>query len=315
MKPATLLLLGSTILIGACSAAGQGSSVSRDAGIVPPVIGGSDDLRRGVEPPADPDKIRIATVNLKAGPEGGVTKIRGTALMEAAQSYGSQMGYARRAWEIAGRLETRSSQLSGVFDFGRVVSAAPVQAGVIVPPVASRSFDAFTVNADGTEASVADEYLTIVKPGRIAPVAPTWRDYLIFAAPTPEDPPRSLQPTDANELKKFRDWFSQGWKAGVELADAEFSDRLARLQRDYGGMMQYRRLVALGMMDRMVLADADFGVTGGGNEMRIGSRTVQITSEASFRAEPDRWTLRSVKERNGLIAEIGELPSINAIMY
>ncbi|MEP3665210.1 MAG: type IV secretory system conjugative DNA transfer family protein, partial [Roseibium sp.] len=153
----------SVSLLAVLSACAQAPGAGVDtASIVPPSIGEGDNLRTGVAPPAGPGSVNIKVVDQSKGrAEGEVSKIRSGALQEAAQSYGSQMGYARRAWEIMGRLEARSGQLSTAFDFNRVVSAAPVKAGVVIPPVVSRSFNAFTIDGDGTEASVADEYLTI----------------------------------------------------------------------------------------------------------------------------------------------------------
>jgi defect-in-organelle-trafficking protein DotC len=78
-------------------------------------------------------------------------------------------------------------------------------------------------------------------------------------------------------------------------------------------MLQYRRLVNMGMMDRMVLQEADFGVTGGGEEMRIGSRTVRIVSDAQFDADPLRWTVREVGPREREIAATGQIPALGSL--
>ena len=304
---AIFLLAASGLFLASCGE----TAVERAAHspLKPETIGGTEDLRRGPPPPATPGQIRIGSYSEKA--DDKVTKIRADALKEAAHSYGSQMGYARRSWEIAGRLEARAKDMSTVFDFSRVVSTAPVKAGVVVPPVVSRSFDAFVTDAEGKEASVADEYLTIVKPGRIAPVAPTWRDYLILGSTNPEEPVRSLLPANQTERGMFEGWFQDGWAAGMNLADAEFEGRIDRLKRDYMGMLQYRRLVAQGMMDRMVLADADFGVTGGDGVMRIGSRTVKIVSDAAFQTDPTKWKVQSVSALDALIVETGEIPPLS----
>lgn len=297
-------------LLTACN--GYPSNDVPPAAPEPEKIGEIDDLRIGKEPVASPSDVKIAMYDPDDAAEE-ITEIRRRALLEAAQGYGSQMGYARRGWEIENVLEKRSMQLAQVFNFSRVVSDAPVKAGYIVPPVVSRSFDAFKTTEEGREASVADEYLTIVAAGKIMPVTPTWRDYLLFSARTPEEPAKSLYPRNSTEKEMFDKWFNDGWKAGVDLADAEIGSRLDRLRRDYEGMLQYRRLVAMGMMDRMVLQDADFGVTGGGDEMRIGSRTVRVVSDAEFETNPKRWSVRSVSNRDSLIVENGTIPPLSLI--
>jgi defect in organelle trafficking protein DotC len=311
MQLRTLGLLVPLLLAG-CAQPPTGTDPSP---LDPPVIGGNDDLRRGPPPPASPDAVRIPKGVVGGDAQTSIVRLRGTALQEAAQSWGSQMGYARRAWEISGTLEKRSGQLSEVFDFNRVVAAAPARTGVVVPPVVSRSFDAFRADGDGREVSAADEYLTIMKPGRLAPTAPTWRDYLVFLSADPVAPPKVLRPETDEESRLFEGWFREGWQAGIELANAEFNDRLARLKRDYTGMLQYRRLVAQGMMDRMVLADADFGVTGTDGEMRIGSRTVRVVNDAAFQTDPTRWRVRSITARDALIVESGEIPALSADLF
>lgn len=311
MKTRTLVIgLMAGAVLTAC--AQVPSNTAPPAAAAPAPIGGGDDLRRGPEPVADPSRVRIDLHDPKRETIE-ITEIRRQALQEAAQGYGSQLGYARRVWEIEGLLEGRSAALDEVFSFDRVVSEAPVKAGYIIPPIVSRSFDAFQSSDAGREASVAEEYLTIVAPGRIVPVTPTWRDYLLFSSPKPEEPARSLLPSNEMERELFRGWFNEGWAAGVALADEEIDRRLTRLRRDYEGMLQYRRLVNMGMMDRMVLQEADFGVTGGGNEMRIGSRTVRIVSDAQFDANPLRWSVREVGPRDREIVETGEIPPLGSL--
>lgn len=292
------LLMGVAVLALTACAAVDPEQRGRNSALVPPTIGGKDELRITQSMPSSPDQIRIDIHDPKKA-ETGITPIRAEGLREAALSLGSQYGYARRLEEIGARLEDRSSELSRVFDFNRVVGIAPQRAGVVVPPVVSRSFDAWM--GDGREASVADEYLTIVSAGRLASEAPTWRDYLLFTPIAPGKTPRSLLPQDMAEKKAFDAWKDQGWAAGVKLADAEFEERILRLQRDYKGMLQYRRLVAVGLMDRLVLADAHFGTTVDGDEMRIGSRNVRIVSDANFRGKPQRWNVDTVAAKGALV--------------
>lgn len=292
------------VALGACSSGtdtyqGKPTLSREEAAVMPGVVGGDDDLRVGPPPPSSPSQIKVTAG--RPAEASSVNSMRHKAVTEGAQSYGAQMGYARRSWEIMNRLQDRSGVLSQVFDFNRVVERAPVGAGVIIPPVVSTSTRAFTVDAYGQEAAVADAYLTITRAGRISAIAPTWRDYLVINAPVPSEPAKSLLPATKDELEVFEKAKVEGWNAGVKQAEDEFSERIARLQRDFHGMLQYRQLVANGMMDRMVLANADFGVTANEREMRIGSKAVKITSEAEFNAKPSTWSVKTLSERKVLV--------------
>ena len=305
------------VVLGACTSGtssyqGKPSLTQEEAAVMPGVVGGNDDLRIGPPPPSSPDQIKVTAG--RPAEASSVNSMRHKAVTEGAQSYGAQMGYARRSWEIMNRLQDRSGVLSQVFDFNRVVARAPVGAGVIVPPVVSTSTRAFTVDAYGQEAAVADAYLTITRAGRIAAIAPTWRDYLVINAAVPSEPAKSLLPATKDEVAVFEKAKNEGWQAGVKQAEDEFSERLARLQRDYHGMLQYRQLVANGMMDRMVLANADFGVTANEREMRIGSKAVKITSEAEFNAQPSTWSVKTLSERNVLVQNTGVDPTLGTVL-
>ncbi len=248
------------------------------------VLGGPDDLGLGAPP------RRLAEVELaitEEPPEPAVTRLRRDQLVQAAQGWGAQLGYDRAAWEVERALERRSSELSAVWDFHRVVSPGPRQVGYVIPPVVERSFGAF--EGDGREAAAADEYLVLSALARIRPVMPTWRDWLLMHRPEPRRPLASALPSTPEESAVFRRSFREGWRAGSRQALDELRERLRRLGRDFGGMLEYRRLVSLGMMRQLVLSDADFGVIAGERSMRIGARTVRIERGAVFRPEPEYW--------------------------
>lgn len=269
------------MLAGGCSGPQKMYYIQPDA--AQDRLGGPDMLANG----AAPAKLDQVEVRLEMETPEPIPEIRREGLVAAAQGYGAQLGFDRKAWEIEESLERHSSGLSTVFDFRRVVSAGPRRVGYVVPPVVQRSFHAF--QGDGNTASAADEYLVVRQPGRIRPVTPTWRDWLLMHRPEPKKPARSLLPSTAEEWALFRRELRAGWKAGERQAVEELEERFTRLLRDYEGMLEYNRLVALGMMDRMVLDDADWGVTVDGTTMRIGSRTVRIESAASFQGDPTQW--------------------------
>lgn len=299
------------LMAGALSgcAATTGKDVTAKA---PGTLGGDDRIEVGEAPPADPTKVKIPSAK-SVQAEAGIANVRKTALTEAAQTYGSRMGYARRSWEIMSDMSGRSSLLGQAFDFNRVSVRAPGGAGIVIPPVISTGTGAFTVSDNGQEAAVADAYLTIVKPGRIASEVPSWREYLLMPAAQPETPVAELLPRDEAEKQLYARMFDKSWKDGIDQADAEFKERLNRLERDYRGMLQYIRLVDAGMMNEMVISTANFGVTTTEDgEMRVGSRAVKITSEAEFRANPKRWSVSSISAAGALVSSMGVVPGIGS---
>lgn len=217
-----------------------------------------------------------------------MTRLRRESLREITLAYGAQLGNARRTWEIEKLLEHRAPQLSDIYDFHRVIITAPRDTGVLIPPIVARAKDAYETKG-GDEASAANEYLKIIAPGRLSPVVPTWRDWLLMPHTKPEPPPRAALPKDGAERELFMSVLEEGWRAGYEQADLALEERTNKLDRDYRGMLEYRRLVSLGMMKEMAVAGANFGVTGGGDTMRIGERTVRIVGAAGFNTNAKSW--------------------------
>ena len=188
-----------------------------------------------------------------------MARIRSNALREAARRFGGQHGFARRAWEITRLLEQRRAELSSAYDFNRVAKSIPEVPGVILPPVIASTFDARALHRSSRSASHSDEHYEVLKPAILSPVVPTWREYLVIHSKDPRDLPRSLAPLGDTETSRLRKWFNEGWDAGTEQAEAEFAKRVARLRRDYEGMLEHRRLVALGMMSPALIETESLG--------------------------------------------------------
>ena len=267
-------------------------------------IGGGDELTPGG-----------ASVDIQAsltgfarpdGPANDRRNIRFRSQREAALRFGSQSGFVSRARDILKTIESRSGELSAVYDFGRVTRPAPGGTGLFIPPVVRRAEDAFQSAPDGRIISAADTYHVILKPERLSPVQPTWRDWLLFVPDAPKPLPASLSPVDAAERRRIKGWIDEGWTAGTRQANRELSDRLYRLRRDFEGMLEFRRLAALGMIDEAEFDSAEFGITGEPGEMRIGDRTVSLHGEVDFKRDPSSWKRLARPESKPVTASAGQ---------
>ena len=215
--------------------------------------------------------------------------IRNDAVKESALSYGARGGLAWRTYQIRVEMETRSRYLDKVFDFRQLLIAAP--SGLLIePPIIGESIDPMLIEQGGLQAAVADRYYNISRNARIVSAPRTWRAYLERQWGDVTPPPDILRPESASERRDWDGWFDRGWKAGVEQADEIFQADLNKLTADYQGMVRYRTLLSQGMVSPPYALQVDRGVTGGGNEMRVGDRAVSITGLPQLQTGTQEWS-------------------------
>lgn len=216
--------------------------------------------------------------------------IRGDAQKEAALSYGARGGLAWRTWHIRNEMETRARYLDKVFDFRQLLIPAP--SGLLIePPVISEAMDAMIIDGKGTEAAVADRVLNIGQNARIVSAPRTWRAYLEreWGDVDVEPPPDVLRPTDKEERAEWARRIKEGWNKGIDQADEVFQADLNKLVADYQGMIRYKNLLAQGMVSPPYALQVDRGVTGGGDEMRIGDRALSLTELPKLQTGYKEW--------------------------
>lgn len=241
------------------------------------------------KPPERAALENIPKINKKFEEEGGLPfDIRGEAMREAALSYGARGGLAWRTWLIRKSLDERAGDLDKIYDFRALLIPAP--SGLLIePPIVSESVNAMIIEAGGTEAAVADKIYDINANARIVSAPRSWRNYLERNWGTVEPPPDILRPNDDEEREKWIVWIRDGWSRGVEQADAIFEQDLKQLNADFEGMVRYRMLLAQAMISPPYTIQLDRGITGGGKTMRIGDRSVQITTMPKLNAGSESW--------------------------
>ena len=214
--------------------------------------------------------------------------IRKDAQREAALSYGARGGLAWRTYHIRQELDTRADYMDKVFDFRQLLIPAP--SGLLIePPIISEQLDAMIIDASGLEAAVADQVLNISRNARIVSAPRTWRAYLERSWGEVTPPPDILRPNNKEERELWKAAVAEGWEAGVEQANEIFQTDLNKLTADYKGMVRYRMLLTQGMVSPPYALQKDRGVTGGGNEMRVGDRSVAITGLPELKTQYQEW--------------------------
>lgn len=242
------------------------------------------------EPPGIEHLINIPKENKIVDSEDSPLplEIKKDAQREAALSYGARGGLAWQTWRIRQEMETRARYLDKVFDFRQLL--VPAQSGLLIePPIISEAMDAMIIDGKGLEAAVADRVLNIGQNARIVSAPRTWRSYLERQWGDIDPPPDVLRPADKKEREKWARWVEEGWGMGITQADEIFQADLNKLVADYQGMVRYRSLLAQGMVSPPYALQVDRGVTGGGNEMRIGDRGLSLTELPKLQTGYQEW--------------------------
>ncbi|CAN5246622.1 type IVB secretion system protein DotC [soil metagenome] len=217
------------------------------------------------------------------GKTDGISKIRRLALHDTAMSISARCALAWRAKQINGELSTKIAVLDKSFDFNVMLLDNNV-----LPPVLMEGRE--VLNLAGPDViRLADRVYRIESQARFVTTPPTWRDYLWMNYPQPDIPDRSLLPKNAKERYVWLRAIELGWREGINQGNAIFAENVARLKRDYSGMILYRKLYAQHMVTAPYVATTSLGVTGGGSNMRINDKILRITALPSLQANSNAW--------------------------
>lgn len=212
-----------------------------------------------------------------------VSRIREEALKEAALTLGAQSGLAYRAKQINKSSEEQATYLRNVFNFGALMLAHGVQ-----PPVLIQANN--TMNFSNPNAlRISDRTYTISKQAQFVTTPLNWRNYLWMTFQKPELPDKTLLPKNAQEEKIWKKYVAIGWKNGVAQADSIFKANLARLKRDYNGMLLYKNLLAKNMISKPYVATTNLGVTGDANTININDQILRITATPQLQTDSKDW--------------------------
>ncbi len=224
----------------------------------------------------------------------GVSSIRLQALQDTAMTIGAQSGLANHAKQLNVTLEKKATYLDQVFNFHALL----LPHGVL-PPILAEGREEFNLAADDS-IRVSDRVYKIISQAHFVSTPPNWRDYLYLSYTSPDFPDRTLLPQSRKERAIWQKYVTLGWNEGARQCDAIFEQNLARLKRDFSGMVLYRQLLAQNMVSPPFVAKASLGVTGGGSELRVNDQVLRITAMPSLQSNTKRWKPALQKEGPGM---------------
>jgi defect-in-organelle-trafficking protein DotC len=221
-------------------------------------------------------------------PKEGIDRLRDPAMIETATAYGVRAGLAHETAQINKRMQANSAMLTKSYNFQALMILGP-NGSMITPPVISEAVDPWETFDGGKTLRVADTVYEIIDQSRFAPVAPMWQTYLITSFDEAPKPPEALLPQDDRELATWNKAIKQGWDKGREQAHDIYQANLDRLNRDFEGMVRFKKLLEEKKVSAPLVAVAPLGTTGTGQDMRVGDVGIRITQDPTLQVAPKKW--------------------------
>ncbi|MDR3442868.1 MAG: type IV secretion system DotC family protein [Legionella sp.] len=236
----------------------------------------------------------MANVSAKEKNRKKTGKIRQMALRETALSLGAQAGLAWRAKAIDEELAKQTRTLDTIYDFNSLTLEHN-----ILPPVLLEGRNTLNL-ADDQNIRISDRTYKVSKQAHFVTTPPTWRQYLWLDYVKPEYPNHTLLPKTKVEKKVWCMYTARGWKNGIDQANTILEDNIARIKEDFGGMILYRKLLAMNMVSPPFVSHTDLGVTGDATEIHIDDRVLRITALPALNINSKEWRAAVAKDENAL---------------
>ncbi len=215
--------------------------------------------------------------------------LRLKSLKDSAMSIGAQGGLAWASEKINLQLTQDSKYLETIFNFNAMVLSHGV-----IPPVLEEGDNNLNLS-DPNTIRVSDRTYKIVHQARFATTAPNWREYLWLSYAKPDLPDKTLLPRTSEEQRIWKEGVRAGWEKGIEQSYSIFQQNMARLKRDFRGMVLYRKLLHENMISPPFVARTELGITGDGSDMRINDQVLRIVELPKLQTNSRHWKAVVVK--------------------
>lgn len=242
--------------------------------------------------PTNYDQLLCAKQPPSSGSAFEYSHIRNKVLEDTALSLAAQGGLAWASQAINQRLARDKWFLESTYNFNGMMLSHGV-----LPPVLEEGNNSLNL-ADPSTIRVADKTYKIIQQARFATTPPNWREYLWMAFNKPEVPHKLLLPRNDEESKLWKKGIKVGWEKGIQQAYSIFQQNLARLKRDFKGMILYRKLLQERMISQPFVSRTELGVTGDGEDMRINDQVLRITALPKLQTESHCWKPIVVKQND-----------------
>ncbi|BCL74023.1 hypothetical protein TUMSATVNIG1_60090 (plasmid) [Vibrio nigripulchritudo] len=218
--------------------------------------------------------------------DGGNLIERGIAI--EARSIGIQAGryYADRV--LNRLLDDASPHLDKTFDSSIYLSTYKhhlVKPAIVTQVNGSKTY----LNSEKTSFVYAGTTYIIEKDPMVIDSPPSWRDYLNLDSPAPQLASTNLLPKTREEVKLWKENFSDGWKRGIDKSIDNATYQLGRALYELQGMQLYVMLRDAGIVSEPIVESHHLPVSGNGRRLELNGGTVTIKVMPRMVHDASKW--------------------------
>lgn len=209
-----------------------------------------------------------------------VNLLRPSAIRDAARLVTIQTALSWRYAQLLRETYRHESALDKAFNFGPLMMTQGDT--LIMPPVLTQAGASMRIE-EGTTATTAKTTYELLAAAAYVSVVPNWRSYLMTEGfPEPEKPNPAVLPKNDKERRIWRAAVREAWALGVEEAGQLYKENVARMTRDYRGIMLYHLLTAQHLLTQVNVAESDLGIHVKNEKMHLGQKVYRITRPSRF---------------------------------
>lgn len=274
--PIALALMVALCAVSTSSQAWSSGGSNRNSTVMNEEINSASDLLRF--------QSKMSKSNAKSQEELLSKSLKLRAMTEYAKSVAIRSGIKSRINEIHNAVLASSRELDAIYDF------APLMIdGIVVPPVVSEANNLYNQKGD-TQINRAEKIFKIERQARFASTAVNWRQYLNFPVEASAFEKYAyvagdMKPQDAIEQQAWEEATIEGWNLGVQQANIILEQGMARLNRDYIGMVRFHTFVMQGKLSMPIINKYQLYDTNTGMTMVMDEELLRISVLPTFNSQ------------------------------
>ncbi|MCW2240348.1 type IV secretory system conjugative DNA transfer family protein [Azospirillum canadense] len=241
--------------------------------------------RAAVAPPPTLDALRDAPPFRSEASEADAARL--AAVKQAALSLGMRAGFNRGIYCHQKDLTRLADQLDRQYDFTKLLYDAG-GGFYFEPGVVTEHANEITFAEGGTKAASSTSRVVLNAREQLVTRARHWTQYLVvdiepLAPISPYNRPKS------EDMSAWNAWVKDGWQRGLQQAADTMNALWSELDRDYIGMLNFRRLANEQRLQLPRIVVNNRGVTGNADEIRVNDTEIEIKRPSGLTTNPAKW--------------------------